>query len=533
MNKIIQEIFSKKSTIVSGPRKYSIDDLKKYVKKYASQLEKYPEKSVVVKMRSDFIHVAFLLAIWMVNKTYIPMNEDTPREREKNILSSLKEDYIIVDKIDESSIRISQNNQRSQSKEINYEEDNLYIIFTSGTTGVPKGVRISEENLFTLLLGLGKKFDFDKKDMWINIHSLEFDVSIWEIIGALFYGCNLVLLDDIKNFEFDKIAKLIEENKVSILNVTPTSFFKLMPLIEQNNIRNVLFAGEKLNYQALKPLYNDKISFFNLYGITEVTIHATCHKITEEDLIEGKISNIGKGIFDNVYVNAEKGKVGEIIVEGKTVSEGYLNATKNQSERFKKDKKKVYYSGDLGREMENGDIEYIGRKDNQVEVNGHRIELTDIDNNICTLNGIRNSVTIYKDDSLKTIYQGTKQRKEYVQSSLKKLLPQYMIPQEFINVDEIPTTVNGKIDINKVISMFDKTRSDRYIAFESWLAYKLEKNINHDKSFLGIGLSSLELIDLYNEINKQFQSDREFSIVDLFQAKSIKEFEDKFNLKKR
>lgn len=520
-------------------------------KKYETIQSQNLRNNVIVYMTSTSECLATILAIWKSNRTYVPINISTPNKRVEYIKNSLG-NYSEV-KINElGNLEIISHKGKPVTSKIN---NIAYIIFTSGTTGNPKGVKISYDNLEYLFRALGKKFNFKKAtDTWINLHSLEFDFSIWEIFGSLYYCHNLVLLGkNIKIYEFDKIAQLISNEQVTILNQTPSAFFTLinyLKISELDHLNTIIFGGEKLDYSELAKVYTEyhkekNIEFYNLYGITEITIHATFHKIIDEDFkTTSTISNIGRGIFDdNVYLEKTtySDKL-EIVVKGATVSEGYINNNSETNKKFKNIfNNRLYFSGDIGEYLPNGEINYIGRADNQIELNGYRIELDDIKQNIFnTTNSIKNIFIIKHNNKLAVFYILDKDKRldlDLLKTKLQNTLPSYMIPSYYIPITKIPLTTNGKVDTDRLQRLLNKKIEDNtpqkrnnLTEFEEWLikSYKLDVNNFEQINFTEIGLTSMELISLHEKISSTFKLKKEISIVDFFQFSSIKAFELEF-----
>lgn len=529
--------------IMEDDKRFSMKDLFNRVEeKYKAISRNQINQLVIVYMESTVDCLATILALWKAGKTYVPINKFTPKKRIDLIKSTLESfSEINIDNDGSLDIILNEFNPKCSN-------DNLaYIIFTSGTTGQPKGVKITHENLISLFSELGKLFVFSESDTWINLHSLEFDFSVWEIFGPLFYKNNLILLGrNARIYEFDKIAELIDREHVTILNQTPTAFFSLMDYLGEKTVsalKAVIFGGEILDYGELQRYYQEYnpkgVEFYNLYGITEITIHATFHKVVKADF-NTNFSNIGKGIFgDNVFLEKISNSDSyEIVVSGPTVSVGYINNIAENNKRFRVGAEgRLYYSGDLGEYFPNGDIHYIGRIDDQIELNGFRVELDDVKANISAIDKrIRHIEIIKYKNRLLCFYTRMMNGVNIdIKKKLQDRLPKFMIPTKFIMLDNMPLTVNGKVDKKQLQKIYDNTtvrneviNKDSYTEFELWLLreYRLEDIDFSNTSFTELGLSSVELIDLHKKITDRFKLKKEVNVIDLFQFKSIMLFED-------
>ncbi|MGG7177480.1 non-ribosomal peptide synthetase [Clostridium paraputrificum] len=553
LNEILYHIDSD-SKIYENEIAYSYKELIENSENIASILRNFDEKYVILKTTGSFYDIATILAIWKSGKVYVPVMKDVPNNKLKLIES------IIIDcKVVEFNNKKMFINNREYSLDKNINTNNLsyadvvnpnaYVIFTSGTTGVPKGVPISHSNLEELFNSCKDKFNFDSNDVWINFHALSFDFSIWEIFGPLTNGASLVLLGDIKNIELDKVSDLVISKKVTVLNQTPSVFSALSEYLlkyKNNSLRYLIFGGEKLSCKSIETFYskNKKVKFINMYGITEVTVHATYHEVSDEDFNNLLESNIGLGLQnDNVFlVDENKNKItsgeGEIVVCGSTVSEGYLNKNlKNKINSFEeKEGIKRYYSGDIGKYNERNEIIYIGRRDTQIEKNGYRIELGEIKDAVMNL-GIFNrcEVDFYKDQIIcyyKCNSDDMMQANIYdINKNLLSYIEEYKLPNKYCLVDEFYTNENGKIDINKLRNnlIVNKEISEN-VSFKEWVKRKIANNVGIDylnidenRSFIELGLTSLQMINLHKEIVDNFTIENEFSVIDLFQYKNLTE----------
>ncbi|WP_075344663.1 non-ribosomal peptide synthetase, partial [Tenacibaculum agarivorans] len=345
-----------------------------------------------------------------------------------------------------------------------------YVIYTSGSTGKPKGVLIEHMNVVRLFKHDSCLYDFTSQDVWTLFHSFCFDFSVWEMYGALLFGGKLVIVPKEITKDAVSFTKLLAEEGVTVLNQTPSAFYALqeefLSRVEQTSIRYVIFGGEALNPSYLarwKGQYSD-CQLINMYGITETTVHVTYKEITASD-VTNSVSTIGSAIPTlSCYIVDEhlnlvpQGVVGELCVGGSGVARGYLGRPELTNTRFVENpfieggSSKLYKSGDLGRWLPDGTIEYIGRKDNQVKIRGYRIELGEIENVLSQVSGIHSSCVLAKEDGsgnkrlVGYVVKDDELDKETIQAELKESLPDYMIPMLWVELEEMPLTSNGKLD---------------------------------------------------------------------------------------
>ncbi|HEX6502551.1 MAG TPA: amino acid adenylation domain-containing protein [Terriglobales bacterium] len=349
-----------------------------------------------------------------------------------------------------------------------------YVIYTSGSTGQPKGCQITHANLARLFSATKEWFRFDERDVWTMFHSYAFDFSVWEVWGALIYGGKLVIVPYLVSRSPEEFYALLENEAVTVLNQTPSSFRQLSQIDEQAGstarlaLRYVIFGGEALEMQSLKSWFerhgDATPRLINMYGITETTVHVTYRPLSMKDtagasVIGKPIPDLQLYILDSHLEPAPVGVPGEIYVGGAGVARGYLNRPELNRERFIRDifgpadNRRLYKSGDQARRLPNGDIEYLGRIDQQVKIRGFRIELGEIESILTQHPAVREAVVMVNSD------QGEKRLVAYLvagngqlpssadlHSFLKDRVPEYMVPAAFVRLDEMPLTSNGKID---------------------------------------------------------------------------------------
>ncbi|MGF2373516.1 amino acid adenylation domain-containing protein, partial [Bacillus inaquosorum] len=345
-----------------------------------------------------------------------------------------------------------------------------YVIYTSGTTGQPKGVIVEHRNVISLLKHQNLPFEFGHEDVWTLFHSYCFDFSVWEMFGALLNGSTLVVVSKETARDPHAFRLLLKKERVTVLNQTPTAFYSLMHEDQNHpdrlNIRYVIFGGEALQPGMLQS-WNEKYpdtDLINMYGITETTVHVTFKKLSAADIAKKK-SNIGRPLSTlqayvmDAHMNLQPiGVPGEMYIGGEGVARGYLNRDELTADRFVPNPylpgDRLYRTGDLAKRLSNGELEYLGRIDDQVKVRGHRIELGEIQAALLQLPAIKEAAVITRTDeqgqAAVYAYIVTKDQQaanaSEIRTSLKTMLPDFMLPARLIQIDSIPLTVNGKLD---------------------------------------------------------------------------------------
>nr|WP_229840617.1 non-ribosomal peptide synthetase [Streptomyces roseolilacinus] len=353
----------------------------------------------------------------------------------------------------------------------------VYVIYTSGSTGRPKGVTLTHANVVRLMTTAQEHYAFDDADVWSMAHSYAFDVSVFEMWGALLHGGTLVVVPGEVTRSPEEFLDLLVEREVTVLSQTPSAFRSLVAAaaagderIGRLSLRAVVLAGERLETGELRPwterLGLGRVALVNMYGITETTVHTTYHRITRRDLEPGAGNPIGRPLSDlTVHLLDPYGRLvptgtrGEIHVGGPGVARGYLNRPELTAERFVPDPfgppgSRLYKSGDLARRRPDGSLDFLGRIDDQVKIRGYRIELGEIETTLATHPDVREAVVLAREDT-----PGDKRLVGYVvpagdtppdpaalRDRLARTLPPYMVLAAYQVIDRVPLTPNGKLD---------------------------------------------------------------------------------------
>jgi amino acid adenylation domain-containing protein/non-ribosomal peptide synthase protein (TIGR01720 family) len=350
-----------------------------------------------------------------------------------------------------------------------------YVIYTSGSTGLPKGVPVTHGNVARLLSATWDRFHFGPDDVWTLFHSYAFDLSVWELWGALAFGGRLTVVSHETSRDPARFYRLLESDAVTVLNQTPSAFRQLLGVEEAAGmgdlaLRLVIFGGEALD---LTPLHgwlarhgDERPALVNMYGITETTVHVTYRRVRAADLERPGVSPVGVPIADlQVHLlgpgreAVPMGVPGEIHVGGAGLARGYSGRPALTAERFVPDPfaeqpgERLYRSGDLARWRANGDLEYLGRIDYQVKIRGFRIELGEIEAALGAHPAVRQAVVVARREE-----HGESRLVAYVVAAapaveigeLRQLLaaqlPAYMVPAAFVLLEEMPLTATGKIN---------------------------------------------------------------------------------------
>ncbi len=482
---LFEEVVSKyplNTALTFGDKHMTYKELNTKANLLAKQLREYgvgPDTYVPLVARRSFEMIIGILAIIKAGGAYVPINPDYPAERIRYMLKQVDADVIVrtdagitlplddslknVEIIDLSDVRNYVGTGENLKKE-NTINDNLYVIFTSGTTGNPKGVVISHYNLVRLLFNDRNLYDFNQNDVWMMFHEFCFDFSVWEMYGALLNGGRLVLLDKDVVRDTYAVSNIIAEEKVTVFNQVPSAFYNYIKVDsgKKTNLRYLIFGGEKLvPTKIAKWCENHKdVRVINMYGITETTVHVTYKELKSADL-KKDTSNIGRPIptLKTYILNGDElcgiGIPGELCVAGLGLAKGYLNNSKLTEEKFVNNPvypgERIYRSGDLAKWLPNGELEYLGRIDEQVQLRGFRIELGEIESKLREYAGISDVIAAVREkngDEYLVAYYVAKDEQENakLREYLLKRLPEYMVPQFFVRVDEIKLTTNGKAD---------------------------------------------------------------------------------------
>lgn len=435
-------------------------------------------------------------------------------------------------------------NQSKEAVEVKILPDHpAYVIYTSGSTGTPKGCVVTHANVIRLLKATEAWFGFNCNDVWTLFHSYAFDVSVWELWGALLSGGKVVVVPYWTSRSPINFLKLLESEKVTVLNQTPSVFKQLLQAHEEDigelALRYVIFAGEALELQSLQPWFDrygdQKPRLINMYGITETTVHVTYRPICEADLTMNRGSVIGQPIPDlSLYVLDKYlepvpiGVPGELYVGGAGVTRGYLYRPRLSAERFIPDPfartpgSRLYRSGDLARRLPDGELEYLGRSDQQIKIRGFRIEVGEIEAVLISHPKVKAAFVTGQTGSNTEarivayfVSDDKDDLRTLLRDFLKAKLPDYMIPAAFVPLETIPLTAHGKLDRaalpapdwGQSVKPYIAPRNDCEATICSLMASLLDlERVGVNDDFFEIGGDSLLITQLVTRLRKTYKT---------------------------
>jgi amino acid adenylation domain-containing protein len=446
-----------------------------------------------------------------------------------------------------------------------------YVIYTSGTTGRPKGVMLQHQGVVNRIVWMNEEYPLKESDRVLQKTPYVFDVSVWELFWANWYGAAIVFARPDGQKDNEYMAELIEEAHITVIHFVPSMLSVFEEALESDpglqkqvaGLRYLFCSGEALTLQQVKRAHclMPTTEIHNLYGPTEASVDVLYYDCNSRDisavLIGKPIANTTVYILDEDRRPVPIGIAGELYIGGDGVARGYLNLPELTREKFitnpfqtEQEKAtgrnaRLYRTGDLVRYIADGNVEYLGRNDFQVKIRGYRIELGEIESCMATYPGIKHAIVLAKEKNAAKYLAGyyvsdSNIDPDQLRAYLSRHLPEYMVPAVYMRLDKLPLTINGKLD-RKALPEPEFTTETTYEAPANDIHKKLAviyaavlgmpvAKIGINDDFFLLGGSSILALRLLSRANKQFQA--KLSIADIFAAKTVSELADKLSDKK-
>ncbi|OHU88160.1 MULTISPECIES: non-ribosomal peptide synthetase [Pseudoalteromonas] len=539
-------------------------DLACYLKHQLPERDAQP--IIAVCLAPSFELITAILACLKLGAAYLPVSPQLPSERHHFMVDNAKAAALITKSdawqgelpeclcIDMQSADTDAFENSNLEDVVHHQQDVCYVIYTSGTTGVPKGVMVEQRSVLNYVSFLSECYTITAQDNYLQFASCSFDVFAEEVFCTLLNGATLVMSDTNQLLSASGLAKVAKRCELTLMSL-PTAYWHQLALERVDlgeQLRVITIGGEQMQLSALSAWqrnYGSRVRLINAYGPTEATISATLQDVTNH--IEGDIS-IGKpvagvqlAILDRHLRALPSYICGELHISGHALARGYLGDTEKTNRAFitlPHSKQRLYKSGDKVRLNESGEIAFMGRLDEQVKIRGYRVELAEIERNLLLDNKVAACAVVTRDDA-----SGSKQlvaclvthkpvTEAQVCAELACKVPEYMIPQHIVFLEELPLTTNGKVDRKRLVEQVKTLQqhvntkmSEVHTPLQSALSSQLKallslEHIGLDDDIFSLGAHSLLAMRLVGQLGHIFNLSVPIDFV--FQHRTIRALSD-------
>ncbi|WP_051287460.1 non-ribosomal peptide synthetase [Paenibacillus taiwanensis] len=547
---------------------------------------------VAICMERSLEMIVAMLAIWKAGGAYVPIAPSQPLDRIRFVLEDSNTSLVLVETssellhvqlgdvelmpiaafssaYDESSDLTAVNKGTAQSTEQTFggehsqavtsnstSNDAAYVIYTSGSTGQPKGVLVEHKAAVNRIYWMQTMYPLHEGDVILQKTPYTFDVSVWELIWWAFGGAKVALLEPGGEKDPNAIVAAIEQHRVTTIHFVPSMLELFLAHLEHNpqarnrlaSLRYVFTSGEALkaeHVERFKQLVtvHSNAALINLYGPTEAAIDVTYYECSQW---EGTLVPIGKPIYNTeLYVVNEQlqrqpiGIPGELCIAGTCLARGYVNREELTAERFIENPfvpdSKMYRTGDMARWLPDGNVEYLGRLDNQVKVRGFRIECGEIEHALLKEPCVRDAIVVKMEDNTRADYlcaylvTTAPVTAAQLRASLQQRLPEYMIPAVYVELDHMPLSSNGKVDRRQLPRPEHRVDSGHeFVAAKEgteevvasvWRELLGRERIGSRDNFFDCGGDSLLIIRMHHMLDHQYPG--LLKVTDLFNYPTV------------
>ena len=565
------DLFSNQIAVTDHERTITYQELNQKSNGLAQHLKDcgvLPGMIVAIYLEPSIEFILSMLAIMKTGAAYLPLDTETPEIRVEHILHDSNPIKIITNthlashltKHKDSIIALNM----LALKEVAVLEkiasrssnDLLYVMYTSGSTGVPKGCMIPHRAVINLINNK-KLIPYDKEARMAHISNVAFDAATFEIWGALLHKIGLFIFPRAKLLSIDAFSDFLQKERITILFLT-TAYFNLIVHNKPeclDNLHYLLFGGEKSHPDITNLLLNRKqagglehLHILHVYGPTENTTFSTQYRLKDNDHykktvpIGTPLANISLYVLDECYQEVPANELGELYLGGDNLSCGYLNDEKKTNEHFivhPTTQEPLYKTGDFAYRDDHNVIHFVGRKDSQVKIRGNRVELSEIENTLAHyefIDQIFVDIVSNPDEIVIVAYiipvlKGVIRQTDFYYY-LHKNLPNYMIPKKIYLIDKFPLNQNGKIDKEALRNMRLKTIFDAHethlpanrietIIATTFSTLLNETTLSTKHNFFDLGVNSLIVMEACAKLNQKINTNKKIDAIDFFTHPTI------------
>ena len=541
------ELHRNKSAVVSSEASLGYWQLEQASNQLANHLQAHgvcPGACVGLCLDRSIDLLVAALAIWKAGAAYVPLDPAFPRQRLLYMLESAGVDVLVTESklqallqdhdcqrilLDTDAAAIA--GRPAAAPVVNVVDKALaYVIFTSGSTGKPKGVKIPHRALTNFLTSMARQPGLMEQDKLLAVTTLSFDIAALELYLPLCVGATVFIASKEDTADGLRLRQLLDQYSISVMQATPASWHLLLAAGWRGDSQfKVLCGGEALPQDLAQALLARAGEVWNMYGPTETTVWSTCYRVTPNGptLIGQPIANTRCHVLDGQQQPVALGVAGELYIGGDGLSDGYLGRPELTAERFISDPfdnskdARLYRTGDRVRWRRDGQLEYLQRLDNQVKLRGFRIELGEIEQALSAHPRIRECAAgvLESGDSDQRLaawlcFDGDRVDHRQLRQFLRAILPDYMVPQLWVELDKMPLTANGKID-RKALPRPDSSHVDHGARVEPatalerqlaaiWCDLLTLDTVGVSDDFFDLGGHSLLGTRLFAKINHKF-----------------------------
>jgi len=527
------------------------------------------EESVGLIASRDFDMVTGMLAIMKAGGAYVPIDPAYPVDRQEYIFNQSQLKLVVADndyplktiigeqrflKIDSAGypgLSTDNPNTGVNSSQL------AYTIYTSGSTGRPKGVMIEHHSVVNLILWVNQQFNIGTQDKMLFVTSMCFDLSVYDIFGILAAGGCVVIAESAEIHDVRRLQDMLIRHQITFWDSVPTTLDYLVRNLDEERkdyvypgLKTIFLSGDwiPVDLPARSRKYFPNAQFTSLGGATEATIWSNFYLVNEVQP-EWRSIPYGKPLNNNFFYILDEqlhpvphGEIGDLYIGGVGVARGYANEPEKTAASFLPDPFNpliggmMYRTGDTGRMMPDFNMEFLGRKDNQVKINGFRVELGEIESVLNKCDQVQTAVMLAKKGPdgnkrlLAYVVPNGKFEKERLITFLKTQLPEYMIPGVWVEMDKMPLNANGKIDRNAMPDFEDAwlmkksfvqadTTTEKIVT-AVWEECMHLRNVSIDDNFFALGGHSLMAVQILSKLEKQLG--RSFQLAVLFKYPDIR-----------